>query len=82
MRGRILTYGLVLKQPACRAPQLAGVGMGAQVIQCLTIGEGATIGAGAVVIEDVPAHATAVGVPARVIKWGAPAGNETASAGV
>lgn len=44
------------------------VGLGANVIQCLSIGDYAVIGAGAVVILDVPAHATAVGVPARVIK--------------
>jgi sugar O-acyltransferase (sialic acid O-acetyltransferase NeuD family) len=46
----------------------AFVGIGANVIQCLTIGEHATIGAGAVVLRDVPAHATAVGVPARIIR--------------
>ena len=46
----------------------AFVGLGAKVIQCLTIGEHAVVGAGAVVIEDVPAHATVVGVPAQVIK--------------
>ena len=46
----------------------AFVGLGANVIQCLSIGEYAVIRAGAVVLADVPAHATAVGVPARVIK--------------
>jgi UDP-perosamine 4-acetyltransferase len=46
----------------------AFIGLGANVIQCLTIGEYAVIGAGAAVIADVPARATAVGVPARVIK--------------
>jgi len=44
------------------------IGMGACVIQSLKIGERAVVGAGAVVIRDVPAHATVVGVPARVIK--------------
>jgi serine acetyltransferase len=34
----------------------------------ITIGKGATVGAGAVVIDDVPPGATVVGVPAKVIK--------------
>ncbi len=46
----------------------AFVGIGARVIQCLSVGEYATIGAGAVVIRDVPASTTVVGVPARIIK--------------
>lgn len=44
------------------------VGSGATVVQGLSIGKGALIGAGAVVLKDVPAYATAVGVPARIIK--------------
>jgi UDP-perosamine 4-acetyltransferase len=46
----------------------AFVGLGARIIQCLTVGQCATIGAGAVVIRDVPDYATVVGVPARTIK--------------
>lgn len=46
----------------------AFIGLGANVIQCLSIGENATVGAGAVVLRDVPAGATVVGVPARIIK--------------
>lgn len=42
------------------------VGTGAQVLQYLSLGDGCTIGAGAVVTKDVPADALAVGVPARV----------------
>ena len=38
------------------------------MIQCLSVGEGATVGAGAVVLTDVPDGATAVGVPTRVVK--------------
>jgi UDP-perosamine 4-acetyltransferase len=56
-----------------RVGAAAFIGLGANVIQCMTIGEHAVVGAGAVVIEDVPAYATAVGVPARVIKSTAPA---------
>jgi UDP-perosamine 4-acetyltransferase len=46
----------------------AFIGMGAKVIQCLTIGENAIVGAGAVVIGDIPRNSTVVGVPAKVIK--------------
>lgn len=44
------------------------VGLGAKIIQCIAVGDDAVIGAGAVVLSDIPACATAVGVPARVIK--------------
>lgn len=44
------------------------LGTGAKVINQKTIGRWTTIGAGAVVVRDIPAHATAVGVPAKVIK--------------
>jgi UDP-perosamine 4-acetyltransferase len=46
----------------------AFIGIGAKVIQCRSIGAFAVVGAGAAVIHDVPAGATAVGVPARVVK--------------
>jgi len=48
------------------------IGLGANVIQCVTIGQHAIVGAGAAVIRDVPAYATVVGVPARVIKIAEP----------
>jgi sugar O-acyltransferase (sialic acid O-acetyltransferase NeuD family) len=44
------------------------IGTGAIVIPGKKIGCYAIIGAGAVVIDDIPPHSTAVGVPARVIK--------------
>ena len=43
------------------------VGAGARVLGGIVLGDGCTIGANAVVIHDVPAGATAVGVPARII---------------
>jgi serine O-acetyltransferase len=44
------------------------IGAGACVLGPVTIGRGAQIGANAVVMADVPAGATAVGVPARVVR--------------
>lgn len=44
------------------------VGLGASVIQGVTIGNGVIIGAGAVVIGEIKDNATAVGVPAKIIK--------------
>ena len=49
------------------------VGTGARILGSLTIGNGARIGANAVVLSDVPARATAAGVPARVIPRKEPA---------
>jgi serine O-acetyltransferase len=42
-------------------------GAGAKIIGAVTIGDGARIGANAVVLQDVPAHHTAVGIPARMV---------------
>jgi serine O-acetyltransferase len=43
------------------------VGVSAVVLGAITIGDNAKIGGGSVVVRDVPANATAVGVPARVV---------------
>jgi len=43
-------------------------GAGAKVLGPITIGEGARIGSNAVVTRDVPAQATVVGIPGRVIR--------------
>jgi serine O-acetyltransferase len=53
-----------------RHPTLANgvvVGAGAKVLGPITIGQSAKVGSNAVVVKDVPARATAVGNPARII---------------
>lgn len=42
------------------------VGAGAIVLGAITIGDGARIAAGSVVVKDVPAGATVIGVPGRI----------------
>ena len=44
------------------------IGVGAKVLGPIKIGDGAIIGASAVVLHDVPAHAMVAGIPARIIK--------------
>ncbi|CAL43362.1 Putative acetyltransferase [Flavobacterium psychrophilum JIP02/86] len=44
------------------------MGIGASVIQGIKIGKWVTIGAGAVIIKDVPDFAVVVGNPGRIIK--------------
>jgi serine O-acetyltransferase len=54
-----------------RAPRLGNdifIGAGAKVIGSLQIGDGAKVGANAVVVHDVPPHCTVVGIPARVVR--------------
>jgi serine O-acetyltransferase len=43
------------------------IGAGAKVLGPVMIGDGAQVGANAVVLKDVPPGATAVGIPARII---------------
>ena len=43
------------------------IGAGAKVLGPIVIGEGAKIGSNAVVVKSVPAGATALGIPARII---------------
>jgi serine O-acetyltransferase len=43
------------------------VGTNASILGAITIGDGARVGAGSVVVRDVPPNATVVGIPARVV---------------
>ena len=69
-----ITLGLV--HGGIVGPTLAervSVGTGAKILGDVKIGAFAKIGANAVVVADVPAGATAIGVPARVIENGSTA---------
>lgn len=62
--------GTSLTRGAKRHPTLGAgvvVGAGAKVLGPFTVGQGARIGSNAVVVREVPAGATAVGIPARII---------------
>lgn len=55
-----------------QSPQLGDdvfVGAGAKILGAVSVGDGAKVGANAVVLRDVPAGATAVGIPARVVRF-------------
>jgi serine O-acetyltransferase len=65
-----VTLGATKNLKAKRHPTLGArvvVGAGAKILGDITIGEGARIGANAVVVKDVPPGATALGIPARLV---------------
>lgn len=49
------------------------IGAGAKILGPVNIGDGAVIGANAVVLQDVPSGAMAVGIPARIVQPKRPA---------
>ena len=66
-----VTLGGTGKQTGKRHPTLGDnvmVGAGAKLLGNFTVGSGSRIAAGAVVLTDVPENATAVGVPAKVVR--------------
>ena len=66
-----VTLGGTGKDVGKRHPTLGNnvlVGSGAKVLGPFTVGDNARIAAGAVVLSEVPPNATAVGVPARIVK--------------
>ncbi len=66
-----VTLGGSGKEKGKRHPTLGNnvlVGAGAKVLGSFTIGDNARIAANAVVLNEIPANATAVGVPARVVR--------------
>jgi serine O-acetyltransferase len=68
-----VTLGGTTWQKGKRHPTLGNgivAGAGAKLLGPIHVGDGAKIGSNAVVVRDVPAGATAVGIPARIIENG------------
>ncbi|MED4464766.1 serine O-acetyltransferase [Metabacillus fastidiosus] len=65
-----VTLGGTGKEKGKRHPTVkdnALIATGAKVLGSITIGEYSKIGAGSVVLKDVPEHSTVVGIPGRVV---------------
>ncbi|MCD7728949.1 MAG: serine O-acetyltransferase [Clostridia bacterium] len=73
--GSVLYQGCTLggtgKETGKRHPTVGKycvISAGAMVLGNITVGDYAKVGGGAVVLNDVPPHATVVGVPARIVR--------------
>ncbi|MEC3704654.1 serine O-acetyltransferase EpsC, partial [Bacillus subtilis] len=65
-----VTLGGTGKEKGKRHPTIkddALIATGAKVLGSITVGEGSKIGAGSVVLHDVPDFSTVVGIPGRVV---------------
>lgn len=65
-----VTLGGTGKEDGDRHPKVGNgvlISAGAKILGNIRIGEGAKVGAGSVVLEEVPAHTTVAGVPAKVV---------------
>lgn len=66
-----VTLGGTGKQTGKRHPSLKNnvmVGAGTRILGAITIGENSKIGAGSVVLKDIPDNCTVVGVPGKVVR--------------
>ena len=74
-----VTLGGTGKDEGDRHPKICDgvlISAGAKILGNITVGEGAKVGAGSVVLEAVPPHTTVAGVPAKII--GRPASDQPA----
>ena len=65
-----VTLGGTGNESGDRHPKICSgvlIGSGAQILGNVKIGEGAKVGAGSVVLDDVPPHTTVAGIPAVVV---------------
>ncbi len=66
-----VTLGGTGKDTGKRHPTVGNsvtIGAGAKVLGNITIGDYTNIGAGSVVVDDVPEHSTVVGIPGRIVR--------------
>jgi len=63
IQDQVLSYGKI------KIKKDAWIGASSVVLQGVTIGAGAVVGAGSVVTKDIPSMAIAVGNPAKIIKY-------------
>ena len=66
-----VTLGGTGKDTGKRHPTICDnvmIGSGAKILGPIVIGENSRVGAGAVVVTDIPANSTAIGIPARAVK--------------
>jgi serine O-acetyltransferase len=74
-----VTLGGTGKDEGDRHPKIGDgvlISAGAKILGNIRVGEGAKVGAGSVVLDDVPAHTTVAGVPAKIV--GRPASDQPA----
>ncbi len=74
-----VTLGGTGKDEGDRHPKICDgvlISAGAKILGNICVGEGAKVGAGSVVLEDVPPHTTVAGVPAKIV--GKPASDQPA----
>jgi serine O-acetyltransferase len=65
-----VTLGGTGKEDGDRHPKICDgvlISAGAKILGNIRVGQGAKVGAGSVVLEDVPPHTTVAGVPAKVV---------------